>query len=65
MYRAEDVGNIEWVCHSNKSQIVWDYVVQIISEFGLLYESRGGKNLHKKRPLGENPANILHSFYAS
>ena len=35
------VGNIEWVCHRNKSQIVWDCDVQIISEFGLLYELRG------------------------
>ena len=40
-------------------------VVQIISEFGLLYEPRGGMKLHKKRPLRINPANILHPFYAS
>ena len=40
-------------------------VVQIISEFGLLYELRGGMNLLNSGPLEANPANILHPLYAS
>ena len=48
----------------NKSHIVWDCRVQIISEFGFLYELRGGMNLHNSGSLEANPANILHPFYA-